>query len=214
MRTGREPSKPASTASVALLARVVAVHVVEDLQPRAGQPRRVQQPAGERFGLVAVAEGEQRAHGERGVAQPAVAIVPVEVAAEPLGQRRGRRGDDRARRRVDEQLERERAAEHGPGERARRSRTRAAHARHQSIVRVSARSHGRPSGGSDRRPVVGEAERRVDDVAGAQRARRRGAAPSATAQAACRCAASPGACLASTRRAERAARRAMRGRSP
>ena len=51
---------------------------------------------------------EQR---DGGVAQPAEAVVPVAYAAELLGQRRGRRGDDAAGRRVGECLEsRQRAA--------------------------------------------------------------------------------------------------------
>ena len=47
----------------------------------------------------------QRVERERRVAQPAVAVVPVADAADPLGQRRGRRGDDAARGRVGERLE-------------------------------------------------------------------------------------------------------------
>ena len=50
----------------------------------------------------------QRREGR--VADPAVAVVPVAFAARRLGQRGGRRGDDRAGRRVGEALEHERRA--------------------------------------------------------------------------------------------------------
>ena len=45
--------------------------------------------------------------GEGRVADPAVAVVPVALAAGRLGQRGGRRGDDRAARRVGEALQRQ-----------------------------------------------------------------------------------------------------------
>ena len=72
-------------------------------------------------GLVRVARAvEQRESVKRRVAQPAVAVVPVPHAAERLGQRRRRRGDDPAGRRVGQRLERDERAQDGV---ARASRT-------------------------------------------------------------------------------------------
>ena len=61
-------------------------------------------------GLLDVAGGHQRVEGERRVAQPAEAVVPVAHAADELRQRRGGRGDDPAGRRVRERLERDQRA--------------------------------------------------------------------------------------------------------
>ena len=77
--------------------------------------------------LVGVAGPDQRLEGERGVAQPAVAVVPVALAAEVLGQRRRGRGDDAAGLLVGEQPQRQQRAVHDVGVRdvragARRSR--------------------------------------------------------------------------------------------
>ena len=96
---------------LALAAVRVAVDAVEDLRPGAvvplvGQP----QPADEVERLVVVADRHQREEGKRAVAQPAEAVVPVPDAADPLGQRSGRRRDDRAGRLVGQELERQRAA--------------------------------------------------------------------------------------------------------
>ena len=49
-------------------------------------------------------------NGERGVTQPGESIVPIQIAADAFRQRSCRRGNDRARRRVRKQFERERAA--------------------------------------------------------------------------------------------------------
>ena len=68
------------------------------------------QPAHERIGLVAVADGVQRVEGERCVAQPGEAVVPVALAADRFRQRGGWGGDDGARGVVREQLEGDRAA--------------------------------------------------------------------------------------------------------
>src|SRR5207302_3631172 len=69
-----------------------------------------EQPADEVLRLVAVAELEESARAERGVAQPAEAIVPVEIAARPLGQGSRWSRNDGPRRNVLHQLEQERAA--------------------------------------------------------------------------------------------------------
>ena len=55
--------------------------------------------------LVGVVAMEEREQGQRRVAQPAVAVVPVAHGADPLRQRRRRRGDDPAGRVVRERLE-------------------------------------------------------------------------------------------------------------
>ena len=57
--------------------------------------------------LVAVAGVEHREQRQRRVAQPAVAVVPVAHAADPLRQRRRRGGDDPARGRVRQRLQHE-----------------------------------------------------------------------------------------------------------
>ncbi len=61
-------------------------------------------------GLPVEAEGVQAPEGERRVADPGVAVVPVPFAAAGLRQRRGGRGEQRAGRRVRQALERQRAA--------------------------------------------------------------------------------------------------------
>ena len=60
--------------------------------------------------LLVEAERVQGPEAEGRVADPAVAVVPVAFAAGGLGQRGGRRGDDRAGRRVGEALEDQRRA--------------------------------------------------------------------------------------------------------
>ena len=102
----------------ALGCALAAVEAVEDLQARVGQLRRVQQPPEERLGLARAAELQQGVEREGRVAHPAEAVVPVALAADLLGQRRGRRRRDRPRRGVEEQLERQRAADHGVAPRA------------------------------------------------------------------------------------------------
>ena len=90
------------------------VDPVHDLQrprrPDLPLARAVGEPAHERRGLLGEAEPEQAVERERGVADPRVAVVPVALAADLLGQRGRRRGDERAGRRVGEQLQRERGA--------------------------------------------------------------------------------------------------------
>ena len=61
-------------------------------------------------GLLDEAQPEQGVHRERGVAHPGVAVVPVALAADLLGQGRGRRGHQAAGRGVGHQLQRDRRA--------------------------------------------------------------------------------------------------------
>ena len=77
---------------------VDGVERVQPLRVAAGALDAAVHPAQERLGLLQRAEVDERARGHRGVAQPAVAVVPVAHAAELLGQRGGRRGEDRAGR--------------------------------------------------------------------------------------------------------------------
>ena len=73
----------------------------------------MEEPGEEGAGLLRFAGGEEGGDADGGVAGPGVAVVPVAVAADALGQRRGRRGDRRAGRRVGEQLQRDEAAHDG-----------------------------------------------------------------------------------------------------
>ena len=55
---------------------------------------RPQQPVAPVLRIVGAARGEQGLQRQRGIAQPAVAVVPVALPAELLGERGRRRGDD------------------------------------------------------------------------------------------------------------------------
>ena len=61
------------------------MHVVQDLQLWPGEPGRVQKPSEECARFLHEAEPSERAHRQRGVAQPAISIVPVAVAAQRFG---------------------------------------------------------------------------------------------------------------------------------
>src|SRR5438270_14079774 len=58
-----------------------AKYVVHNAQLRLGQPRGMQQPCQKALGLIQVAQTKHGAHGKRRIAQPAVAIIPVERIA-------------------------------------------------------------------------------------------------------------------------------------
>jgi hypothetical protein len=60
--------------------------------------------------LLPITDAAQRIEREGRVAHPGVAVVVVAVAADPFWQRGRRRGEDRARLGVDQQLEGEQAA--------------------------------------------------------------------------------------------------------
>src|SRR5690242_20697765 len=77
-RAGTAPTR--EMAQDPLAPRALAEDVVEHLQSRLRAPRRVEQPMAERFSFVAVSEAEESARGERGVAQPAEAVVPVVIS--------------------------------------------------------------------------------------------------------------------------------------
>ncbi len=87
-----------------------AVHDLQILR-RAGD--RAEEPVAPVAGLLHVSSAYQSEEREGRVAQPAVAVVPVPDAADPLGQRRRRSGDDSSGRRVRERLQREQRAMDG-----------------------------------------------------------------------------------------------------
>ena len=95
-------------------AAVDAVHDLERAR-RADLPlaRAVGQPAHERGRLLGEAEPQQAVERERRVADPRVAVVPVALAPDLLGQRRRGRRHQRPGRRVGQQLQRQRRALHG-----------------------------------------------------------------------------------------------------
>ena len=72
---------------------------------RARSPSRSESHAHERAASSVKPSRSRRVEAERRVADPDVAVVPVALAADLLGQARRRRGDDRAGRLVGEQLE-------------------------------------------------------------------------------------------------------------
>ena len=75
----------------------------------------VPQPAAERGRLLDVAQAQQRVDGERAVPDPGVAVVPVALPADLLGQRGGRRRDQPAGRLIGHQLQRDgRPGDHLP----------------------------------------------------------------------------------------------------
>jgi hypothetical protein len=98
--------------------REPAEDVVKDAKLRTGEPRRVHEPRGKSPGFIGIAEVEQDSCRERSIPQPAVAVVPVEIAADALGKRRRRRGNDGTRRRVRHELQREQASNDLPSIRA------------------------------------------------------------------------------------------------
>ncbi len=89
-------------------------HRVQRVQPFG--PRGVlqdpPQPAEEALRFLRGPEAHQRIHGHRGITEPAVAVVPVPRAADPLRKRRGGRGKDSPGGLVDQGLQNERRASH------------------------------------------------------------------------------------------------------
>lgn len=86
---------------------------VHDLNLLGRSGHHAAEPRAPRTRFVVVAAAHQREQRDRRVAQPAVAVVPVAVAADLLGQRRGGRGDDPAGRLVGERLQRDQRTAHG-----------------------------------------------------------------------------------------------------
>ncbi len=91
----------------ALLEAPLAREPVHDLDVRRVARDRPQEPLAPRDRLLAVAGPEHRDQRQRRVAQPAVAVVPVAHAADPLRERGRRRCDDPAGRRIRQRLQHE-----------------------------------------------------------------------------------------------------------
>ena len=70
------------------------------------------QPSPPRLGFLQIAGGHQGGQSERGVAHPAVAVVPIAVAPELLRQRRGGSGDDSAGGRIGQRFQGQQGALH------------------------------------------------------------------------------------------------------
>ncbi len=102
---------------------VLAADAVHDLQRVVGARTATGGARHERdevLRLVGARADVERLQREARVADPRVAVVPVALAADGLGERRRRRGDDGARRAVGQPLQHPRA-EHGPARGARPS---------------------------------------------------------------------------------------------
>ena len=125
----------------------LAGDAVHDLHLLRTAGDRAQQPVAPSLRFVVVAGIHQREQRERGVAQPAEAVVPVADAAELLGQRRGRRRDDAAGRRVGERLERDQRAHDGVRSSGPAGRHVAVHSVQNSSVAASAASRSSGRGG-------------------------------------------------------------------
>ena len=89
-----------------------SAHPVEVAELRSLRARRAHQPPEERVRLVVVPEISERLEREARITRPRVAVVPVQLAARLFRERSRRRGDDRAGRGVDEQLEQQCAPDH------------------------------------------------------------------------------------------------------
>src|SRR5215208_5378180 len=83
----------------------LAEHVVKHVELGPSQACGVQQPANVGLRLLPVAKSVQSTQGERGVAQPAVAVVPVPYSTYGLGEGGGRRRHQRAGGGVRHQLQ-------------------------------------------------------------------------------------------------------------
>src|SRR5262249_13592598 len=92
--------------------RVTAVEPIHDLERAVRRDLAVAggEPTHEGRRLVGVAEAHEPVEGERRVADPGVAIVPVAPAPDRLRETEGRRSDDRAVLPRGEQLRRQRRA--------------------------------------------------------------------------------------------------------
>ncbi len=120
VRTGRLPDVAGEVVEGQLGLHCLAVDRVEHLEVAAGARvaraevgRRLEDVAQEGEEVVGLGVESQRvqgAKGEGGVTDPRVAVVPVPASAGVLGQRRRRRGQQRAGRRVGQALEGQRAA--------------------------------------------------------------------------------------------------------
>ena len=93
---------------LALAEVVLAADPVHDLQ-RGASAGRARHEGDELLRLVAAAADVERLQRQARIADPREAVVPVALPAHRLGQRRRRRGDDRARRSIGQAFEDTRA---------------------------------------------------------------------------------------------------------
>ena len=112
-RAVADPYRPRAGVAREVVARrlgevAAAVDAVHDLQRAVLGRLDVGDELHELVGFPVEREQVQRLEGERRVAHPGVAVVPVALAARRLGQRRRERGDRGAGRHVGEALDRER----------------------------------------------------------------------------------------------------------
>ena len=90
--------------------RMPAVEGEQDRQAAPVQPAGVQQPGREQAGFGGLADAQEGADADAGVARPRVTVVPVADAAQIFGQRCGGGRDRRARWRVGEKPQGEQAS--------------------------------------------------------------------------------------------------------
>ncbi len=105
IRTGREPAYPGSSSRVISGSRREP-STVYMICRSAGSPATARSSQSRQKRASSVAPGgDQRGQRQGGVAEPAVAVVPVALATEVLGQRGRRGGDDAAGLHVGEQVQ-------------------------------------------------------------------------------------------------------------
>ncbi len=110
-----DPHRPRVVVAAQVVERLLgqvalAADAVHDLQRAVLVAVEVDDELHEVVGLPVEPERVERVEGERGVAHPGVAVVPVALATRRLGQRCRQRRDQRAGRRVGEALQRQRRA--------------------------------------------------------------------------------------------------------
>ena len=114
IRTGLAPAYPDRSSRVDLREVTTTVDPVHDLQRTVLGRLDVRDELHELVGFPVELQHVERLQGERGVADPRVAVVPVALPARRFGERRGERRDGRARGHVRESLDRQgRTLEHG-----------------------------------------------------------------------------------------------------
>ncbi len=109
---GARSFEAAQPVELALVQVALPGHAVHDLQLLRASRHRAYEPVLPGIGFLGVARVQEGEQGERRVAQPAIAIVPVARAADQLRQRGRRRGHDAAGRAVSEPLQRHQRAAH------------------------------------------------------------------------------------------------------
>ena len=112
MRTGRRALIAGQPVQLVFLQAAAAIDPIDDLHRRGLACDRAQDPVTPARRLFVEAGVEQRGQREGGVAQPAVAIVPVRRSARNFGQSKRRGGDDPAAFPIDQRAQRDQRASH------------------------------------------------------------------------------------------------------